>query len=108
MLWHPLSEVTVNITLYGPRPVNICEGVCMEDVFAVPEEGSPKFQLHPVIVPGVTEDASVKVVTFPKHTGKEMKFATGSGFTNAFSETVSLQPEEFVTIKVTVNEPEVP
>ena len=74
-------------------------------MFAAPEPGSPKFQLQPVTVPGVTVDASVKQVGFPMHTGTELKLATGSGFTTTVVLFVSLHPELLVTINETVYVP---
>jgi hypothetical protein len=57
----PLALVTVSCTLYVPAALKRCTGFwSVEALLAVPEFGSPKFQLHAVISPaGVL--ASVKV-----------------------------------------------
>lgn len=57
VLIQPELDVTVSVTVYEPMAVNICVGDCTVLVLFTPEPGSPKFQLHPVIVLGlVTED----------------------------------------------------
>jgi hypothetical protein len=77
----------------------------MLEILLAPEAGSPKFQLHPVILPEAMLELSVKPVGFPKHTVVEVKLAVGSGCTRIFLEKVSEHPKLFVATSVTTNVP---
>jgi hypothetical protein len=91
-----------------PALEKVCVGFWAVEILAGPELGSPKFQFHPLIAPEETVEASVKPVGYPKQTGVEVKEATGRGFTIATKGSVSVHPDEFETIRVTVNVPGVP
>ena len=57
---HPLAFVTINLTVKVPLVLKEWVGFCKVDVLFTPEEGSPKFQFHPVIAdPPLTCDKSV-------------------------------------------------
>ena len=68
----------------------------------VPDPGSAKFQLQPVILPAEIVVRSAKHDVLPIQTVVELKPATGSGLTRTFIVAVSLHPKAFVAIKVTV------
>ena len=63
---------------------------------------SPKFQLHPVILPVAMVDKSVKQVGFPRQTTGELKFASGRGYTVTTCCIVSLHPEVATSVTVYV------
>jgi hypothetical protein len=87
-----------------PAEENVWQGFCEFEVLSA-EAASPKFQVQPVIVPGVIEDRSLKQVDTPRQTGVDVKFATGDGLTTAIRGKESLHPKLFVTTKEVVYVP---
>src|SRR3974377_1838849 len=66
-----------------------------------PQVGSPKFQLHPVILPEEIFVESLKQVGLPTQTVAELKFENGRGFTTTIVRKVSLHPLALVAMSVT-------
>ena len=68
----------------------------------VPEAGSPKFQFHPVMVPLLMEELSVKYAESIKHCAVFENAAKGFGLTVMVCEIESRHPKAVPVMSVTV------
>ena len=79
-----LPDIAISVTVNVPPAENTWHGFCKVEVLFAPDAGSPKFQLHPLIVPVGMVERSVKQVALFKQTVVEENPASGRGFTVTF------------------------
>ena len=108
LLWQPLSDVAVRITLNVPPEVKICVGFCDPDILLGPEAGSAKFQDQVVMFPLTIKEVLLNVVVFPMQTVLEVKLTAGSGLTMSVCLSESMHPFGLTTTSVTVYVPAAP
>ena len=95
---HPLSSVTVSVTVYSPGFAYVYVGFWVVDVPIL----SPKFHCHWFTVPDVFVDWSVNVVGNVWHTSVALKCAIGSVSTIIVSVWYPWHPFISVTVRSTI------
>ena len=93
----PLVPTATCVTVYVPGDPYTC--TTLDEMDVVP---SPKFQFHPLILPAVVVDTSLKLDRVPKQLLLLVKFAVGEGMKEIFKVSfVGLQP--LLLVEVSIN-----